>query len=95
MIKGFFDIPWFLWAVFSALIALIYSFVWPKKAATESTGLRRFVIRWGHALTWILLTINFVVRGIGPDFSGGASFFAFAGAIMYVMFIAATFIVKK
>jgi len=95
MVRGFLGLQWFLWAGVALLIAIIYSFVWPKKVTVESTGFRWFVIRWGHAVTWILLAINFVMRGIGPDLNGGASFFALAGAVMYVLFIAMSFVIKK
>lgn len=94
MIIGFLGLPWFLWAALALIIALIYAFVWPIKTAADVTGIRFFIIRWGHALTWILLTINFVLRGISPDLNGGASFFALAGAVMYILFMLVTFVVK-
>ena len=61
MIKGFLNIPWFAWAGLALIIALIYSFIWIPKSAFEATGFRFFILRWGHALTWFLLTINFVL----------------------------------
>jgi len=94
MISGFFGLPWFSWAGFSLIIAVIYSFLWPKKSVTANTGFRFFVLRWGHAVTWVLLTINFVLRGIGPDLNGMASFFALAGAVTYVLFLAMTIVLK-
>jgi len=94
MILGFFGFPWFLWSGVSALIAIIYSFVWPKEAASESIGFRRFVIRWGHAVTWGLLAINFLMRGIDPDFNNSAGYFALAGAVMYLLFISLTYVLK-
>ena len=94
MIPGFFGLPWFLWAGLALVIAVVYSFMWIPKSAGNATGFRFFILRWGHALTWILLAINFVMRGIGPDLNGGASFFALAGLVMYVLFMGMTFIVK-
>ena len=95
MITGFFDIPWFVWAAVALLIAVIYTFVWPRKAASASTGLRFFVLRWGHALTWILLAINFLLRGVSPNLNGVATLFALAGGTMYLLFIAMTSVVKR
>jgi len=95
MINGFFGLPWFLWAGLALFIAVVYSFVWPSEAATENTGFRYFILRWGHALTWLLLTINFVMRGIGSDLNGGASFFALAGGVTYVLFLSMTYVVKN
>jgi len=94
MIKGFFNIPWFVWATLAILIALVYCFVWPQKAVTMSTGFRFFIIRWGHALTWLLLAINFILRGISPSLNGSANLIALAGGVMYFLFMVMSFIVK-
>ena len=94
MIKGLLDLPWFLWAALALIVAVIYAFVWPRKTATGMTGVRLFIIRWGHALTWTLLTINFVLRGINPSFNGTANIIAMIGGLMYVLFMFMTFVVK-
>ena len=47
MIKGFLNLPWFVWAVISLLIAIVL----PQEEALGATGFRFFVIRWGHTLT--------------------------------------------
>jgi len=77
------------------LISIIYSFVWPKEAASESIGFRRFVIRWGHAVTWGLLAINFLMRGIDPDLNVVASVFAITAGLMYGLFLLVVFWVEK
>ena len=94
MIKGFINLPWFLWAGLALIVAVVYSFVLPHKAMDAATGFRFFVLRWGHTLTWTLLAVSFLLRGIGPDLNGGSSFFAMAGGVMYVLFMIMTFIVK-
>ena len=93
MIKGFLNLPWFLWAGIALIIAVIYTFVWPYKAA-DVTGFRFFVLRWGHALTWLLLTINFLLRGIDPSLNGLASLMALAGGLIYLLFMVMRFGVK-
>ena len=45
MIRGFFNLPWFLWAGLALLITIIYFFVWPRKALTKPTGFRFFLLR--------------------------------------------------
>ena len=92
MVKGFLNLPWFLWAALALIVAMIYSFVWPHKAAT--TGFSFFILRWGHALTWILLTINFLLRGIDPGLNGAANLIAVVGGLVYVLFLVMTFVVK-
>jgi hypothetical protein len=94
MFKGFLNLPWFLWAGIALVIGVIYSFVWPHKAVSEPTGFRFFILRWGHALTWILLAINFLLRGIDPSLNGLASFCAVGGGLMYLLFTVMTFVVK-
>jgi hypothetical protein len=94
MIKGFLNLPWFLWAALALIVAVIYSFVWPRKAVTVTTGFRFFILRWGHALTWILLAVNFVLRGIDPSLNGAANWVALAGGVMYLLFMVMTFVVK-
>jgi hypothetical protein len=93
MIKGFLNLPWFLWAGIALIIAVIYTFVWPHKT-TGIAGFRFFVLRWGHALTWFLLTLNFLLRGIDPSLNGLASLIALAGGLMYLLFMMMTFVVK-
>jgi len=94
MIKGFLNIPYFVWTAIALIIAGIFVYVYPHKAVTVTTGFHYFVIRWGHALTWILLAVSFFMRGIGPDLNGGSSFFALAGGMMYLLFMVMTFVVK-
>ena len=97
MIKGFLNIPYFAWTVLALIVAGIFVYIWPHKAVTvPSAGFRYFVIRWGHALIWVLLAVSFSrsVRGLGPDLNGGSSFFALAGGGMYFSFMLMTFVVK-
>lgn len=94
MIKGFPSFPWFAWAGVALLVAVIYTFVWPQKAVPVAGSFRFFVLRWGHTLTWLLLSINFVLRGISPSLNSAANSVAVAGGLMYALFIAMTFILK-
>lgn len=94
MINGWLDLPWFLWAAFALTVAVIYYFIWPRKAVTSNTGFRYLIVRWGHTLTWILLAINFVLRGIDPALNSAANGAALAGAFVYVLFSAMTPAVK-
>jgi len=94
MIKGFLNLPWFVWAGITLIVAVIYSFVWPQKAGAPATSFRFFVLRWGHTLTWILLAINFGLRGVSPSLNSTANIIALIGGAMYALFIVMAFIVK-
>ena len=93
MIKGFLNLPWFAWAGLALIIAIVYSFLGIPKEEITATGFRFFIFRWGHALTWFLLTINFILRGISPNLNGIANLVAGAGGVMYLMFMMA-FVIK-
>lgn len=94
MINGWLNLPWFLWAAIALTVAAIYYYIWPRKAVTSNTGLRYLIIRWGHTLTWILLAINFVLRGIDPSLNSAANLVALAGGSVYVLFVVMTPVVK-
>jgi len=94
MITGFLNIPYFAWALIALVVAGIFVYIWPRKKVTVSTSFRYFLIRWGLGLTWLLLAVSFLLRGIGPDLNGGSSFFALAGGVMYLLFMVMTFVVK-
>jgi hypothetical protein len=86
--------PWFAWAVLAFVVAVIYSFIWPQKIVTINTGFRFLVLRWAHALTWLLLTVNFVLRGLSPSLSSAANILALGGGLVYILFIIMTIVVK-
>lgn len=94
MIRGFLNLPWLFWAALALSVGVIYSFVWPHKAVTATTGFRFLVLRWGHALTWILLSVNFLLRGLSPSLNGAANIVALAGGLMYASFMVMTFVAK-
>jgi hypothetical protein len=94
MIKGFLNLPWFVWAGLALVVAVVYSFVWPQKAAAAATGFRFFILRWGHTLTWALLAINFLLRGLSPSLNGVANILALAGGLMYALFIVLALVVR-
>lgn len=94
MIRGFLNLPWFVWAGLALVVAVVYSFVWPQKAGETAAGFRFFILRWGHALTWLLLAISFVLRGISPSLNGAANLIGLAGGLMYALFIVMAFVVK-
>jgi hypothetical protein len=94
MIRGFLNLPWFVWAGLALLVAVVYAYVWPQKAAIAASGFRFFILRWGHALTWILLATNFLRRGISPSWNGAANLLALAGGVFYALFLYITFVMK-
>lgn len=94
MIKGFANLPWIVWAGLSLALAILWIYVGPHTKIRAQPGMRYFFVRWGHTLTWVLLAINFLLRGIDPSLNGVANIVALAGGAAYLLFLTMTFIVK-
>ncbi|WKZ46237.1 MAG: hypothetical protein QY306_10505 [Anaerolineales bacterium] len=94
MIKGFLDVPWFVWAALALLLAIVWIYVGPHTKIPAASSFRYFIIRWGHSLTWVLLAVSFFLRGIIPSLNGIANLIAAAGGITYLTFIVMTFVIK-
>jgi hypothetical protein len=94
MVKGFLNLPWFLWAGLALVLAVVWVYVGPHTKMPVMPGFRYFIVRWGHALTWFLLAINFLLRGISPSLDGMANMIALAGGAIYLLFMVMTFAVK-
>ena len=87
MIRGFLNQPWFLWAGLAMILSIVWVFVGPHTKMPAAPGFRYFIIRWGHALTWLL-------RGMNPSFNGTANSIAAIGGLAYLLFVVMTFVVK-
>jgi hypothetical protein len=94
MIKGFLNIPYFVWSALALILAIVWVYVGPHTKLTPTPDFRYFVIRWGHALTWVLLAVSFFLRGISPSLNGVANIIAAAGGLVYLLFMLMAFVVK-
>src|SRR6266545_3699845 len=45
------------------LLTIVWIFVWPGSRATRSALIRYIILRWFHALTWLLLAIAAFIAG--------------------------------
>lgn len=89
MERGFLGLPWAVWGVAALALALVWVVVWPTDRAAGASGLRLWLLRWGHALVWVLLGISFFVRGVGQE--GAANVIALAALAVYLAFLGAIF----
>jgi hypothetical protein len=64
MEANFFGFSWIVWRGLCWVIALVYSFIWPKHriGAQKISTFRYFILRWFHAIVWILLGISCFIR---------------------------------
>jgi hypothetical protein len=93
--SGWFGIPWWVYGVLSLGLALLWTVVWPaNRLWPDASPLRRFFLRWGHALTWYLLSAHFFVRELAPTASVLSNALALAGLAAYAGFLAASLIYR-
>ncbi len=93
MSATFLGIPLFGWGGLCLIVATIYTVVWPRsRAAASGSRLRYLIVRWFHALVWLLLALAFFIRGSGaPGSYGAANVTALLALVVYFVFILAMF----
>lgn len=96
MINGLLNIPYFAWMALALILAIVWVYVGPHTKMPMTLGLRYLIIRWGHALTWLLLALSFSrsVRGLSPSLNGVANVVALMAGLVYLLFIVTTFVIK-
>lgn len=64
MEASFFGFSWIVWGGLCWVIALVYSIIWPKHRIGEQkiSAFRYFILRWFHAIVWVLLGISCFIR---------------------------------
>ena len=92
MRSGFLGLPWLLWAGLAFLVAVVFTFVWPSDRVTVAGSWRFFLLRWAHALVWVLLAISFALRGFG--IKGAADTTGLLALLTYLAFMA-TFVTSQ
>lgn len=88
----FWGMPWFVWGIVCLIIAAIYARIWPRPvdraALRPYPRLQFFVLRWFHALVWVLLALSsFLWSLTQPGLSTLAGSVAFLGLVCYIAFI--------
>jgi hypothetical protein len=64
MSDRFIGVPLFIWAVFCLALAVLWFWLWPRERATGISGIRHIILRWFHALTWLLLAAAALIAGL-------------------------------
>jgi hypothetical protein len=83
-------LPWTLWGLLALLVAGVYAVVWPRTGASARLGpvWRLLVLRWFHALVWVLLALSCFIRtDLIPGGSGAANVAALIGLVTYAAFL--------
>jgi hypothetical protein len=84
-----FGVPLVLWGSLCLILAVVWVIIWPHDRAATANGVRFFILRWFHALVWLLLAIAAFI--IGLQVLGGAPtarIVALLALISYLIFMA-------
>lgn len=81
----FLGVPMFAWSALCLLIAIVFTAIWPAEKAAQASGLQWSLLRWGHAMVWVLLSLSCFVRGLGQE--GPANMIALLAGLVYFAFI--------
>jgi hypothetical protein len=83
----FLGMPLSLYGVPCLLLAFAFMLIWPYKKAPQH-GWRRYVLRWGHSLVWLLLGLAAFAGGtLGPNGAALARGLALGGLLIYIIFV--------
>jgi hypothetical protein len=88
-------IPLVVWGGICLVLTIIWIIVWPRDKAVPSDVLRFFILRWFHALTWLLLALAAFIAAF--NLFGGvdtARVVAFLSLLTYLIFLA-TFVTSR
>ena len=83
-------VPLVVWGVICLALAILWIVVWPSDKAVAEDGLRFFILRWFHALTWLLLALSALIAAFNR--LGGvrtAKVMAYLSLPVYLIFLAA------
>jgi hypothetical protein len=95
MERGWLNLPYVVWAAICLAFALAWAVAWPRERAVEALGLRLFLIRWGHSITWGLLAAMCAMKaGSRPNLAGWGNVVGLLAVPAYLAFLTATFIVR-
>ncbi len=85
--KRMLGIPFVVWGILGLVIATIWLFVWPSDKVAGASTLQFIVLRWFHALVWLLLSAA-AFAAATPRGARMASVLGWSALATYVVFVA-------
>ena len=92
MSSRFLAVPLGMWGLVCLGLALIYTVLWPRpgRSSPPRPAWRAMILRWGHALVWVLLGVAcFLWTAVLPGGAGLARGVAGVGLIVFFLFVIA------
>jgi hypothetical protein len=87
----FLGVPLVVWGGVCLAVALVWAVFWPSDRVAVCSGLRFVILRWFHALTWVLLALAAFIGAFSGSRPGTARPIALLALAVYLAFMA-TFI---
>ncbi|MEO0406358.1 MAG: hypothetical protein AAF289_03300 [Cyanobacteria bacterium P01_A01_bin.135] len=85
-----FGVPLVVWGGVCLILTVIWISVWPSEKVTAADGLRFIILRWFHALAWLLLAAAaFVSASRSIWAASAANVLALLALFSYLVFIVA------
>ncbi len=75
------------------LMATLFYFVWPQ--TLKPVGWKKLVLRYFHALVWVLLALACLIRLLNPALNPVSLVLAIIAALCYLIFIGTFLIADK
>lgn len=95
MERGWLNLPYVAWAAICLVVAVVWAVAWPHDRAVNAMGLRLFLIRWGHSITWGLLAVMCLMKASGQSgISDRGNLVGLLAVPAYLAFLAATFVLR-
>lgn len=87
----FLGVAWWIWGIGCLVVAGVYTIVWPRPKTDDPprTAWQTFVLRWFHALVWVLLAAACFVHYLNPP-AGLPEMLALGALVVYLVFMATT-----
>jgi len=89
-------LPLWFWGLICLGLTLVWVVVYPRTLAARLTAWRFIVVRWFHALTWLLLAVAAFLAAFDP--LGGAALaqpVALAALGVYIVFLLTTTVSRR
>lgn len=89
------NVPLPLWGILCLILAMVWVVVWPREKAAATDEVRYLILRWFHALTWLLLAIAAFLAAY--NWLGGAAtarVVALLSLVAYLLFLG-TFVMAR
>ena len=89
MTSGYMGVSWFVWAGLARVAGALFTRIQIPKQTPHTAGLTHLALQWFHSITWFLLALSFLLRGLQAGPPVLADVIGLAGLGIYFAFLTA------